>query len=368
MSDKEKKEVAALSRSLAIYVVAIAILIFLTIQSYVPLWQADTKGMDINFIYIDSESISEGINPYSRIHSSDMIHNEKYTTYFPMFFVLGAGVIKAGINDYISWVMFWRRIFLICSICIGIAIFKYFYKIGQGWFGIFCMAFWLFNRWTMYVVFVGQIEFVAMLPFLLSFLLLQKKPKTAMLLYSLSLAIKHIAIFIFPLYIFWGIQALSEKNKRKNLDNDDNIKSNTSTLKETFSLKNILIITALAFSVVGGISIPFLIADPMALIKSVFFSATREGMDSTPGMNYVIMQFGLRGRLILFIFLFGIYLLSVLKKISVSEAILFCIMIFLGFNPVFFNQYVVWVIPFIFFVLGERFIQKNQSMENQKTV
>ncbi len=54
-----------------LYLLVLSVLVFLAVQAYTPLWHVDTKGMDIQFIYIDSQSIALGSNPYLRIHETE---------------------------------------------------------------------------------------------------------------------------------------------------------------------------------------------------------------------------------------------------------------------------------------------------------
>lgn len=342
-----RREEAREANPLAYYALIMVIMVFGAIWLYPVLWTDKVEGLDIDFIYRDSLSISNGINPYARIHESDMIHNKKYTTYFPMFFVLGAGVIKAGISDLLPWVSFWRRIFLLSVIAIGVSIFYHLYKSGKPWLGLLGMGMWMFNRWTMHVVYLSQIEFFAILPFVLSFILMKKRPKTSLILFGLSLSIKQIAIFVLPLYVFAGAALIKETGE-----------INSISKNRIKFLKKILYSTFLILIIPIVISIPFLAADPAALIKSVFFSATREGMDYIGGYNFALGASGISGRVLFALTVLIIIILNILKKIGLSLGIFLTLIAFIYLNPVFFNQYFVWHIPFIFFAVSEADVKK----------
>lgn len=50
------------------------------------------KHHDIFYLYSDSKTVAEGENPYAR--TDNMFHNKKFSTYFPLFYLSGALVIK----------------------------------------------------------------------------------------------------------------------------------------------------------------------------------------------------------------------------------------------------------------------------------
>lgn len=83
----------------ALYLLLIALITF---SIYTHLWKQTPrygiKEIDIYYSYIDGQRILNGENPYARIMSSDMMKNKKYSTYFPIFFVLSYLAQAAGLR------------------------------------------------------------------------------------------------------------------------------------------------------------------------------------------------------------------------------------------------------------------------------
>ena len=46
------------------------------------------KKEDIYYTFVEGNRLINGVNPYERVLFGDMRHNDKYATYFPLFYVL----------------------------------------------------------------------------------------------------------------------------------------------------------------------------------------------------------------------------------------------------------------------------------------
>ena len=51
---------------------------------------------DIFYSYVEGRRLVEGENPYARILLGDMRTNDKYATYFPLFYLFSGGAQLAG--------------------------------------------------------------------------------------------------------------------------------------------------------------------------------------------------------------------------------------------------------------------------------
>ncbi len=214
------------------------------------------KQEDIYYSYLEGGRLVEGANPYKRILQSDMRTNDKYATYFPLFYLLSALTQKAGLQSYLSWLAFWRVVFLICNLGIGFLIFQICVAEGQVLLGLIGAAFWLFNRWTIDVTTIDHLDFLPLFLLLLSVKLVPRRFWWACILFSLSLAIKQIAILALPLYLIWAWQMGGEHR-----------------------LKRLIQASALILAIPLVVSLPFLVWNAQAYVKSILFSATRNPED-----------------------------------------------------------------------------------------
>jgi hypothetical protein len=281
---------------------------------------------DIYYSYLEGSRLVEGANPYKRILQSDMRTNDKYATYFPLFYLLSALTQKAGLESYLSWLAFWRVVFLICNLGIGFLIFQICAEDDQPWLGIFGAAFWLFNRWTIDVTSINHLDFLPLFLLLLSLKLVPSCFWWACILFSLSLAIKQIAILALPLYLIWAWQTGGEKR-----------------WKRLFQAGALIVAVPLV------LSIPFLAWNAQAYVKSILFSATRNPEDHffTPSVDVLLGVAGLPARIPVFALASLTYALAFFRHIPKYSALLLIMAIIFGFNSVLFRQYLAWLIPFI---------------------
>ena len=286
----------------------------------------DTKGEDVYYVWVEGSRLLNGEDPYARILAGNMRENDKYATYFPGFYGLSALSQAAGLRDYEAWIAFWRVIFLAFDLAIAAALYLLIYPRGRLLSACFAAAFWLFSRWTLHVTEIAHLDFIPIFLMIASLGLFRKHRWSALVLFSLSLGVKQIAIFLVPLYLIWTWQSARQ-----------------SKLKQT----------ALAGLVIASvpilISLPFLAWHAEGFIKSLAFSATRNPVDhfSVTSLDGQMGWVGLPARLPMFVMLLAVYALAWRRKVGMYVASLFAMSTFLDFNAVLFRQYFAWIVPLI---------------------
>ena len=303
----------------------------------------DLTDQDIYYSWVEGTRIANGENPYSRIHQSNMRENDKYATYFPLFYELSALAIIAGLNQFPEWLELWRAVFLLFNLGIGLLIFLKFY--AKQWYliGLLASILWFFNRWTLFVTYVVHLDILAIFPFLLALELFPKQPKTSFVSFGFSLAIKQIAIFVVPLFVVWS---LLEEGGRKL----------RTTIRTLVFLTSVPLLSA----------IPFLLQDTTGLVKSVLFSVTRtpsRGLRAIDLSSYLELG-GLAARLPLLIVLVVILAIAWKRGLPKYTSAFLVMVAFTEFNPVSFSQYMAWplaLLPFVIFELCEMYHRHNNS-------
>ncbi|NEQ78650.1 MAG: hypothetical protein F6K23_40090, partial [Okeania sp. SIO2C9] len=295
------------------------------------IWDYNTEKEDIYYIWLEGKRILLGENPYARVLSGDMRDNDKYATYFPLFYLLSALTQLLGFKEYSTWVYLWRHIFQVFNLGISHLIFYQFYKNKTLILGLFASLFWYLNRWTIHVNQIAHIDFVSIFFLVLSLTIIHQNKQLSLLLFGLSLSLKQIAIFLLPLYLIWTWQE-SEKNK----------------LERTFkSLLLILIIPMIT-------SLPFIIWNAEGFFKSIIFSATRSpaGHLGVPSIDeligLVIPEFvGIKAKLPMLLIMSLVFISAIKRQIGMYTSTLLTMAVFVDFNSVLFRQYLCWVVPFI---------------------
>lgn len=283
---------------------------------------------DLFFLFSDSKTVAEGGNPYLRTADGNMHDNEKYTTYFPLFFLTNAVLIKAGFSDYYKWQVIWQVVMLISLFATAFLVFHMIRKKANWQVALLAVLFILFNRWTLYVTLISQIDFTAILFLILSFFYLDSSFKKSLLFFGLSLAFKQMAIFLAPLYLIWAWQ----KNP-----------SSKYLWQSTFWAGIIPFVT----------SLPFLIWDAKSYLMSILFSATRgqaTHMDAS-ALNFHLKMGGLVGKLPMLLLMAFIFYLTAKNKIGRFTSAFLVMTIFMTFNAVLLNQYLAWtavLLPLVF--------------------
>ena len=228
---------------------------------HIGLWNAPTKGEDIYYLWEDGSRILHGENPYLRILAGNMHENQKYSTYFPVFNGISALTQWAGLGDFEPWVAFWRVVFLAFNLGIAGLLYALLYRHAGLLGAIFGAAFWLFNRWTLHVTQIAHLDFVPLFLAVLSLVLFRTHRSASLLLFSLSLGIKQIGIFLAPLYLIWVWQAADR----------DRVKQ---VLLAALMIASVPVAASLPFFAWGAPGHP--LSGVEGLVKSIVFSATRD--------------------------------------------------------------------------------------------
>ena len=298
------------------------------------LWAHDTREEnDIYYHWVEGGRLLAGENPYARVLAGDMRKNDKYATLFPLFYLLSAATRWAGLNDYDQWIAFWRAVLLAFNLGSITTFFLIFYRRGLI-VGGFCVALLvLFNRYNLNATESASIDFIPLFFLTLSLVLLKRNIWIALLLLSLSLAFKHVAIILAPLYLIAIWQSLSRAQLR---------------------------VTLLAAVVIGSIpliiSLPFLAWNAEGFVKSLLFSATRDASSNNSifAIDVALGLTGLAARVPLLAMLLLCYWLLIKRQVALYTSALLAMAVFILFNSVFFSHYMNWFVPLIVFVVWDR--------------
>lgn len=312
--------------------------LYANIKSWSP--PSSLVGSDINSVFIEGERIRYGENPYSRTLTGNMADNNKYSTYLPTFYELSALTQTLGLKKFETWVWVWRFIFMIFNVGIFLVLFLALDPKNCPWLALGAAGFWFLNRWTLEITYLSQIDFPAIFFLVLSVVTFRQAPARASYLLGLSLAFKQIAVFVVPLYLaaFWATRSRIVPNRVREL---------------VATSVRIVLIPAI-------VSFPFVLWDPEGFAKSIFFSFTRNpGTDfifDVPSAGEVLDfrlpfdHFGLNRQLLrlpMLVFLALSYIATLRGEIRLELGALLAMAIFVGFNPVFFSYYMVWIVPLI---------------------
>ena len=167
------------------------------------MWQAKTRGEDVYWSWLEGQRLLKGVNPYERTLTGNLRDNDKYATYFPMFYYGTALSIFAGLGEYEEWLKSWRVLSLLANLGIAAILFYLPFRRKVWVLALFAAGFWLFNRWTLHVTRIAHLDFLAILPLLASLALISRRPYAAFLLLGFSISFKQIGLFLVPLYLIW---------------------------------------------------------------------------------------------------------------------------------------------------------------------
>ena len=309
----------------------------------------DLEEQDIKALFSDANRLQQGINPYSRVLEldSDIIWNQAFATYLPTFYLIASLTQEIGLEDFIQWLGFWRVIFLVANLAIAYLLFFIpYHRYNSILFAIIAALFWLFNRWTLHMTMIYQIDFIAIFFMLFSLVTWPRHKILSLLAFGFSLSVKHIAIFMIPLYIIWIWQSVENK-----------------------SIKQFLQLNLVMGSIPLSVSAPFLIWNAKGFVKSIFVSATRisESHFGAPAIDTLLGLSGIPAKLPMLILMALIFLAAWFKKISHNTAALFILLIFVDFNSVLFRQYMTWAFPIMPLVICETFLTTHRT-KNSSTL
>ena len=325
--------------------IAAVVIALIAVRVHLRFWSLETVGSDTYYSWVEGRRILDGRNPYERILHGSMDENNKYATYFPLFYEASALVQKMGVRQYQPWIDFWRRIFLACNLAVGFALCVFLFSKRTWALALLAVPFWYFNRWTLSASASVALDFIPILLMILSLGLFDKYRKTSLLLFSLSLAIKQIAIFLTPLYLIWEYQ-------------------------QTRSIKKTVIAGLWIISIPLLASIPFLFWNAEGFIKSIAFSATRIPLThfAADSFDSVLNLRGLPARIPFLLMLGAAYFAAWQRSVNRYGAAMLVMAIFIGFNSVLFQHYPTWLMPLLPLAVGEWMDSAAQPSESQGTL
>lgn len=319
-------------KSSLVFLLVIFVLFLLARQTYQSIEVIENiDEQDIYYAFVEGQRILQGENPYERILLSDMRKNDKYATYFPLFYELSYVSQAFGLDQFTNWLLFWRRIFLAFNFATGVLLYYVFDRENMRVMGVFAALFWFFNRWTLTVVNLVHLDFLPVFFLTASLIVFPRNRRFAFLLFGVSLALKQIAIFLLPLYLIWTWLS-TEKNR----------------VKELF----------MALLLIGSVpllaSIPFLIWNARGFLLSVLFSVSRfaSGHFDARSLDDFLGWHGFVGRLPMLMLFLLIYWFCFSRSIPGRYMGAFLIMsVFVAFNAVLYVQYMIWLVPLTLLLL-----------------
>ncbi len=303
----------------------------------------DLDEQDIKALFDEGTRLRRGENPYARVleYNDDMKWNHGNATYLPIFFYFAWMTQEIGLEDIEQWLDFWRVVFLIANLGITYLLFYVpYHRYKNLPFAVLAALFWLFNRWTLHMTMIYQIDFLAIFFLVLSLALWPKHRTPSLLAFGLSLGIKQIAIFMIPLYMIWIWHSLEQP-----------------------ALKKLIKYTLVMGSVPLIVSAPFILWNADGFFKSILLSATRvsESHFGVPSFDTLLGLFGIPAKLPLLIMLAVTFSVAWKKKLKPYAAALFIIIIFINFNSVLFRQYMTWAAPLVVLAVSETLFQADKE-------
>jgi len=324
----------------AIAALAIALL---AIRIHLRFWSMKTVGSDTYYSWVEGRRILNGQNPYERILHGSMYENKKYATYFPLFYESSALVQQLGIRQYQPWIDFWRHVFLASNVAIGLTLCAFLFSERRWALALLAMPFWYFNRWTLSASSTVAMDFIPLLLMVLSLGLFDRYRKTSLLLYSFSLAIKQIAIFLVPLYLIWEYQ-------------------------QTRSIRKTIVAGLWIISIPLLASLPFLFWNLEGFLKSIAFSATRNAVDhfDAESIDNILKLSGLIARIPFLLMLLAAYFAAWQKSVGRHGAAMMVMGIFIAFNSILFRHYPVWLMPLLLLAAGEWADRRQNGLNSEQ--
>lgn len=339
MNDKARSWLKENWLPLFVGVAAVAIAL-LAIRVHLRFWSMDTVGSDTYYSWVEGRRILRGQNPYERILHGDMEENNKYATYFPLFYEASVLVQGMGLRQYQEWIDFWRYIFLAFNIATGIALCVTLFSKRTWALALLAMPFWFFNRWTLNVSYTVALDFIPILLMIVSLAVFDRHRKTSLLLYGLSLATKQIAIFLAPLFLIWEY-------------------------RESRSIRKTLLAGLWMAAIPLLASLPFLGWNAEGFVKSIAFSATRIALDQfgADSFDAIVNLQGLPARIPFLIMLGAAYFVAWQRSVGRFGAAMIVMAIFIGFNSILFQHYPAWLMPLLPLAAGEWLLRSAEPPE-----
>lgn len=316
-----------LIRTLGLWILisAVAVYVYSNIQR-------SNEKEDVYYVYLEGARIIKGENPYQRVLGSDMLHNDKFSTYFPGIYLISASVQLAGFESFEDWHEAWTVLNIGILFLIGLLILLDLEKRSSLLLALFGIIVLYFHSYSIIILRINHIDFIAILFLVLSLKVIERNPFLSMVFFGLSLSMKHMAIFAAPLYLF--------------------------ALRDTFGWKKSIVywVTGIGLPIVV-FSLPFIIWNAQGFFKSILFSATRLSGShfKTIAASTLIGAEGLIGKLPMLLLFIIVFYLNYRKKLEIRTSVFLILAIFIGYNSVLFVQYLIWPIAGMILMLPEMY-------------
>ncbi|MEK7595146.1 MAG: hypothetical protein AAB443_00940 [Patescibacteria group bacterium] len=348
---RDKRKVFSLTLEVLVFVLISYFFGIVTKANYKEAWEFETSDMFHEFQ--QANDVRAGLNPYKRILSGDLLINKKYATLFPLYYYFLTFVGSfSNYNfeifiDHIRTVLFW-------SALLGSAfLYIFFRQKNMKVLGFLAVVLFLFNRWSINTLSDSKQDFIAIAFLIVSLHFFNSKQKLAYLFYGLSLGIKHLGIFVFPLFLTPFIY--KEQKPKK------------------FFLSLLFLFLPVLIP-----ALPFLLNDYKAFLFSMLFSFTRKPATTSIPFGYenllILYNIGVKNNKViyylipriplLFSMLLNIYLLFT-KRIPVYFYPVVSLFLFISFNPVLFDQYLTWVTPLLLMGVVEVSAVKKEKVHGK---
>lgn len=320
-----------MTRGQALALAGLLLLLVIAAVAHIRLWPTPTEGEDVYYAWVEGGRILAGENPYARVLAGDLRQNDKYATYFPVFYALSALTQRFGLADYGAWIAFWRVIFLLLTLATGLLLYALPAREGEVALALFAAGFWLFNRWTLHVAQIAHLDPLPIFLLIASLALFERRRTASLLLFSLSLGVKQIAVFLVPLYLIWVWRAQSARATARDRG------------------RAVVVAALLIASVPLVTSLPFLAWNAEGFVKSIAFSATRLPADhfAAPSFDGHMGWLGVPAKLPMLALMALVLRLAWQGKLGRATAALLVMACFVDFNSVLFRQYLAWLVPLL---------------------
>jgi hypothetical protein len=257
-----------------------------------------------------------------------------------MYYYYLAVVSSAAGNQFTVFIDYFRSQLYFAEFLAGVMIYLIFRKNNNRFLGLIAGSFFMLNRWMIANLRDTKQDVIAILFLMAALYLLtsaNKKLKLAsFLMLGLSIGIKHIGIFTTPVFLLPFIN-------------------------KDLKLKDLIPAGLLFLLPTVGFGLPVILNNPQAFAYSMLFSFTRAPAGKLSDFGFdkllVLYDVGVKNNNIFFYFLprlplviFSVanFALLITKKIPMYLYCFSSLFVFIAFNPVLFQQYFVWISPFVF--------------------
>jgi hypothetical protein len=286
--------------------------------------ESESGSSDIYAAYEEGKRLAAGENPYERALQFDLGHVAKLPHNLPFFYHLAAVVQQLGLEHFGPWIAAWRMVFLGANLVIALAIFDAHWRVGIGGLGLVGALLWLLNRWTLHVSASGDLDFLALSCLVVSAVVLARSPRMSIILFGVSLAIRHMALGLAPIWL-------------------------VSTWKATPSRQRMGEAVLLMAAAPVLTSLPLLLRNPNALLRSILNTWARPPEASGNVLSLdALLGIPPGAALTITVFLLaGLYLAVYRNRLGICAASMLALAVMISLGSVFFTSYLVWLIPFL---------------------